>query len=125
MHASYTSAVMNLINDGHSPKAVFAGLSRVLEARGHERLLPRITRMVLREVSRRSDGSKSQVVVATPADADSDLVASLCKELEIVDKPQVVIDDTVIGGALVRANHTQIDATYKTALITLYQNITK
>ena len=125
MHASYTSAVMNLINDGHSPKAVFAGLSRVLEARGHERLLPRITRMVLREVSRRSDGSKSQVVVASPAVAESALVTRLCKELKIVDEPCVVIDDTVIGGALVRANLTQIDATYKTALIALYQNITK
>ena len=125
MHALYVTAVIESLKAGHKPSETFAGLKRVLERRGHERLLPRIVRTLERESLRRTGAGVVTLTVAKAADGDSDLVASLLKEMAVSEKPTVVIDETIIGGAKLRSGDTEIDATYKTTLINLYHKITK
>jgi F0F1-type ATP synthase delta subunit len=110
MHDLYVTAVVESLKAGHKPSEVFSGLKSVLARRGHERLLPRIVRTLEREVVRRTDSA---------------VVVSLLKEMAVGEKPTVVIDETIIGGAKLRSGDTEIDATYKTTLINLYHTITK
>ncbi len=125
MHDLYVTAVVESLKAGREPSLVFSGLKRVLARRGHERLLPRIVRTLEREGSRRTGAGTSTITVAKAADADSTFVASLLKEMAVNEKPTVVIDETVIGGAKLRHGDTEIDATYKTTLINLYHTLTK
>jgi F0F1-type ATP synthase delta subunit len=125
MHDLYVTAVVESLKAGQEPSLVFAGLKRVLARRGHERLLPRIVRTLEREASRRTGAGATILTVAKAADADSVAVQSLLREMAVVEKPTVVIDETIIGGAKLRSGDTEIDASYKTTLINLYHTITK
>jgi F0F1-type ATP synthase delta subunit len=125
MHDLYVTAVIESLKAGQEPSLVFTGLKRALARRGHERLLPRIVRTLEREALRRTGAGSTILTVAKAADADSVAVQSLLREMAIVEKPTVVIDETIIGGAKLRSGDTEIDATYKTTLINLYHTITK
>jgi F0F1-type ATP synthase delta subunit len=125
MHDLYVTAVVESLKAGHKPSAVFSGLKSVLARRGHERLLPRIVRTLEREALRRTGDGTAMLTVAKPADADSAIAQSLLREMTVDEKPTIVIDETIIGGAKLRSGDTEIDATYKTTLIYLYHTITK
>jgi F0F1-type ATP synthase delta subunit len=125
MHDLYVTAILESIKAGQKPATVFAGLETVLVRRGHERLLPRIVRSLEREAARATHSDTPTLTVAKASDKDTALVAALMKEMGVEGKLSVVIDDTIIGGAKLRSGDTQIDATYKTALINLYHTITK
>jgi F0F1-type ATP synthase delta subunit len=125
MHDLYVTAVVESLKAGHKPSEVFTGLKRVLVRRGHERLLPRIVRTLEREALRRTGAGATTLTVAKAADADTAIAQSLLREMAVVEKPTVVIDETIIGGAKLRRGDTEIDASYKTTLINLYHTITK
>ncbi|MFM2423898.1 MAG: synthase delta subunit [Candidatus Parcubacteria bacterium] len=125
MHDLYVTAVVESLKAGHKPSAVFSGLKNVLARRGHERLLLRIVRTLERETLRRTGTGSATLTVAKAADVDSAIVQALLTELAVDEKPTVVIDETIIGGAKLRSGDTLIDATYKTTLINLYHTITK
>lgn len=126
MHDTYVTAVQTLLHAGEKPDVVFANLKAVLERRGHLRLLPRILRVLEREVAQSEKSRQAKVIVARASDADSALVAELMQEIGTTkSQVHVLVDETIIGGAIVRHNHTESDASYKTALYTLYQSITK
>ncbi len=121
----YVHALKAALTSGQKPETVFRNLETVLEKRWHRQLLPRILRTFLRELGRGAGGDDATLTVARATDAKSPLVAKLVKELDVDGNPTVVIDETIIGGVKLRANHAEIDATYKTALINLYHTITK
>jgi F0F1-type ATP synthase delta subunit len=125
MHDLYVTAILESIKAGQKPAAVFAGLQGVLARRGHERLLPRIVRSLEREAARATHSDTGTLTVAKSSDKDSAFVAALMKDMGVTYTPAVVVDDTIIGGAKLRHGDTEIDATYKTALINLYHTITK
>ncbi len=125
MHDLYVTAVVESLKAGQKPVEVFSGLKQVLARRGHERLLPRIIRTLEREASRRTGAGATTLTVAKAADVDSTAVQSLLREMAVAEKPVVVIDETIIGGAKLRHGDTEIDTTYKTTLINLYHTITK
>ncbi len=125
MTKDYVQALAAVIEAGQKPEVAFANLSQVLERRGHSQLLPRILRTFVREYEYRGHSNTATVTVARESDAKSEIVRDLLKELSITEKPEVVIDETIIGGAKLRSGSIAIDATYKTALINLYQAITK
>ena len=125
MIKDYVHALKDALASGQKPETVFANLEQVLKKHGHSQLLSRILRTLERELGRGAGRSGAMLVVARDKDAKSPLVTKLIKELKLPETPQVVVDETIIGGAKLRANHTEIDATYKTALINLYHTITK
>jgi F0F1-type ATP synthase delta subunit len=125
MHDLYVTAILESIKAGQKPALVFAGLQSVLARRGHERLLPRIVRSLEREAARATHSDTPTLTVAKAGDKDTALVTALMKDMGVTSEAAIVIDDTIIGGAKLRNGDTQIDATYKTALINLYHTITK
>ncbi len=125
MITNYVLALKDALTSGQKPETVFANLDAVLKKRGHSQLLPRILRTFERELGRGVGTSEATLTVAREKDGKSPLVDQLAKELGVESAPRIVVDETVIGGAKLRANHAEIDATYKTALINLYHTITK
>ncbi len=125
MHEVYVTAVIECIKAGQKPGDIFAGLKSVLARRGHERLLSRIVRTLERELARVGTSEGAVLTVATHDDAKSKLVQALMTELGVAVTPQVVVDETIIGGAKLRHGAVEVDATYKTTLINLYHTITK
>jgi F0F1-type ATP synthase delta subunit len=125
MHDLYVTAVVESLKAGHKPSEVFTGLKNILARRGHERLLSRIVRTLEREAARATHNDTPILTIAKASDKDSVLVASLVKEMQVTHEPSIVIDETIIGGAKLRAKGSEIDATYKTTLINLYHTITK
>jgi F0F1-type ATP synthase delta subunit len=125
MIKDYVHALRAALASGEKPETVFRNLEAVLARRGHSQLLSRILRTLERELGRGASHLEPTLVVAREKDAKSPLVAKLMKEMSVDTTPRTVVDETVIGGAKLSHNHTEIDATYKTALINLYQAITK
>ena len=121
----YVLALKAALTSGQKPETVFSNLEGVLQKRGHSQLLPRILRTLERELGRGVGNTEATLTVARDKDATSPLVQKLIAELGLTTDPRVIVDETVIGGAKLRANHAEIDATYKTALINLYHTITK
>lgn len=125
MIKDYVHALKDTLASGQKPDVVLQNLEKVLASRGHSQLFLRILRTLEREMGRGATHLEPALVVAREKDAKSPLVTKLMKELDVEADPRVIVDDSVIGGAKLSVNHTEIDATYKTALINLYQAITK
>jgi F0F1-type ATP synthase delta subunit len=125
MKDTYVAAVHQALNDGTDPELVITGLKRVLTERGHERLLAPVLRTVL-TLNTTSRTRTTLIRVASNADlaANKAAIEAALADCQATDEPEVIVDDTVVGGWQVEANGTRVDASYKTALTTLYRAIT-
>lgn len=109
-------------DSGKPPKAFADQLIAFMRARGHLSLLPEIVRILEREPA--VEGVPV-VTVATKASLETlsreikDALAALDKKGEEVRE---VIDPRAVGGYSVRAGSKIIDASYRAALVSLYQN---
>jgi F0F1-type ATP synthase delta subunit len=96
-----------------------------MEARGHQQLLPRVLRAVIRE---RSASRAIRTVVRVNDEASYQAlkqeIVSTLTELQATEEPAVIIDSTLIGGYQVEANAIRVDASYKQQLRSLYRSIT-
>jgi F0F1-type ATP synthase delta subunit len=90
-----------------------------MNLRGYKGLLPR----VLKEFERLHDRSHDESVVVTVAKARD--IAPLLQKHHIEEKAITKIDETIIGGYHIETKSSQIDATQKNALLTLYRNLTR
>lgn len=122
MTHAYSEAVVSLLASGQPVDEVLPRLRTLLEKRGHERLYPRILATV---TARLTDTKDAPVVkVSKASDAKAALVTALLTELgAAAAAPVVVVDETLVGGAVVRVGHQEIDASYKTLLRRLYQTV--
>lgn len=123
----YARAIVALQEEGADDAKIASGLARVLTARGHERLVPRIDR-ALTSLRVRSDKRNARVLrVSTNADAEkhkkeiADAIASLGDGAQ---KYETVVDERIVGGFILASGTMMFDASYRTALITLYRTIT-
>lgn len=128
MREHYITATLALLETGHTPGEVFDGLKRTLENHNHTQLLPGIVRGVLRHLTDATEVSGTRVFVAKGSDAD-DLAKEIQLHLDKLNgngnKPVVIIDETLIGGAVVEHNAARIDASYKRSLRSLYERVTE
>lgn len=127
MSRDYAIASAELIASGLPVNDVLARLQVLLKRRGHSKLYPAILTALLREVEVGANESGARLSVARASDAQSPLVSKLKKELSVgaSDDVTVTVDETLIGGAKLRAHHQEIDASYKRSLLSLYQAVTK
>lgn len=122
MTSAYVTAVVALLQAGRPVDEVLANLARLLAHRGHTRLHRAILAAVVAKL--RVPTGAPLVKVSRASDATSPLVASLLQSLGARDTaPRVSVDDTLIGGAIVRVGHTEIDASDKTRLRQLYHAV--
>jgi len=105
-----------------SGKAFADKLIAFMRARGHLSLLPEIVRILEREPA------LADVPVVTVATKESlrtlareikEALAALGKEDEA---PREVIDPRAVGGYSVRAGSKIVDASFRSALVNIYQN---
>lgn len=127
MKDHYIQAVLESIRDGQKPDTVMVSLKKVLNAKGHDRLLGSVLRGVMRVIEAQSDRSGSVVHVATEVEEKklSSAIKAALKEMEADSAYTLKEDKTLVGGFVAEANNTVYDASYKTALINLYRKLTK
>jgi F0F1-type ATP synthase delta subunit len=92
-----------------------------MESRGHGSLLAPVLAELLTAYELAEKNATPTVIVADAKAAGSSDVAQALTSLGATTKPNVVLDDTIIGGAQVIFNHKLIDQSYKTKLHTLYK----
>lgn len=123
MRASdYATAVLSLQDTGLEERAVVDGLFRTLRARGHLKLLPLIVHTLDQQSAARARKNKTVLTLARPQDRELH-AAAIAKHTDVA-AADVEIDDTIVGGFILNKGTDVYDASYKTALITLYRNIT-
>lgn len=125
MKDSYITAILTLLSQGTAaPADVFSRLEKVLAARGHSRMFGGIVRGVERQLATLEKTLTPTLVVARATDATHPAVAGLLTALAATDAPRVVVDDTIVGGHILRFRNREVNRSYKHALVTLYQHIT-
>ena len=122
-HALYS---LSLAPDA-SPKALMAGLQKVLARRGHKALLPRIAG----ELSKvQTEALARSGVVVRIAEAQEKKVAlakakELLAERGMADAPiEVVEDESLTAGFVVDGPGFRFDASARASLIALYRTMT-
>jgi F0F1-type ATP synthase delta subunit len=125
MEKAYVQAVVELLAAGSDIETVLAKLRTVLVARGHGKALPTVLRGIVRALEEKADATAT-VIVAKASDAAA-LKNEIAQALTALgaDNTTVLttVDDTIIGGLIATYNHRQIDASYRTKLHSLYQQI--
>ena len=119
---SYAIAVKDMLRDGRSFPEVLASLDEVLKSRGHIKLKS----AVLRELLRLFEGDQAErveMILAKEGDAKAleGAIKDSLKALNVKDVSRTSIDDSLIGGYILKNSGHQIDKSYKRALIDLYQ----
>jgi F0F1-type ATP synthase delta subunit len=110
-------------HDADSGKAFTNRLVAYLTSRGRARLLPGILAAYEKLANRPS--AKPRVIVAK-ASAHEALSGAIKKDVQALgaDAVEVTVDDSLVGGYIVRTTDAQIDRSYKTSLLDLYRRIT-
>ena len=122
MKDTYVTATLQLLTTGTKPELVFANLKKVMDIRGESGLLPAVLADLLKAYEKIEKDSTPVVIVSTPTDATVSEVMNALQLLGAAEiSPQIVIDDTIIGGAQVIFNYKLIDQSYKTQLHNLYK----
>ena len=125
MKNSYVQAITQLIASGREVDYVLSRAKEVMTARGHERLYGEVLKEVVTALELKSFSSTPTVTVARIEDASSQGVTKALAMLNCTDiAPNVIVDDTIIGGVTATKGHAHIDMSYKTTLQKLYQAIT-
>ncbi len=118
----YVTATYEALKE-REPDAVLFELRSVLAARNHTSLYPQILRALLERMEQEAESARPVVTVATEADAHDPAVRADLATLGAAADPRIVIDPTLIGGAVVSYQNRTIDTSYKAALKKIYQTL--
>lgn len=110
--------------DEATQRAYTESLVTVLKKRGHESLLPAILASFTRATEKK--GVKTVITVAREEDAAEAqrVLEEYATEFDTAQH-EVAVDDTIIGGYVIRGNDKILDRSFKSALLNLYQKVTQ
>ncbi len=131
MRASwYAKAIYDLVETGvMSEEKSIEHVVGVVRMNGHEYMLPKIVRAIERIAQKREKHETIEVITANELPQE-EVSALLRKEqfariLSPLHKRVVrKVDETLIGGTIVKTDSVRIDMSYKSALREIYQNMT-
>lgn len=126
MKEHYIKAVLEIVHEGKDPAVVLAELQKVLARRGHSRLYASILHGVARVLEAR--GTKGATVVVSDEatyQKFKDAIEATLRDFGAKQSPEVIVDETIVGGYIVEAENQQLDKSYKSKLVSLYRNLTK
>jgi len=110
--------------DGLQPKDVLARLDTVLEKRGHQKLRTSIYAQLRKYEALRESSETPVVTVAKEGDFKR-LKTAISAALDTTGAGEGhtkdVVDERLTGGFIVRHKNTEVDASYRTKLLSLYQ----
>ena len=129
MKNEYAQAFLALIKEGMPVETALSGLRAVLERKKHSKLYASVLLEVQR-VLEAEKGVKQAVVTVASSDHSAALQTKIDAALMSLgvsnDTPiKHVVDETLIGGFVASFDHKEYDQSYKTALKSLYESITK
>lgn len=116
------------INSNTSAKKVITHFRNVVMSRGHQKLLPFISKE-FEKILLREDG-KNEVVLVTANEKSVNKWAHAYdhyKKEGVVPKTSIrkdLLDESIIGGFQIRTKNILIDGSYKKSLTELYRQIT-
>ncbi len=126
MKNHYIQATVELIQSGTDVDKVLSGLKSSLKKNGHMKLYASVLRGVLRVLETHKNNSQAQVIVAKDTDLQkyADTIKETLTKIGSKEDFSTKIDDTIIGGIIIKSNNTVVDKSYKTTLTNLYRSIT-
>jgi len=126
MKNHYIQATIEMIQTGTAVEAVFDGLKKSMQKKGHIRLYASVLHGVLRILETKKDIAVATVVVAKDADVQkyADTIKQTLISIKAGDDFSTKVDETIIGGVIVKNNNTIVDRSYKTVLTNLYRSTT-
>lgn len=129
MKSAYVQAFLELLKAGMSVDTALSGLKSTLERKNHLKLYAPVLLEVMRVLEADKDGKSATVAVASLAQAKvhASHISSALQALG-VDKDTVVketVDETLVGGFVATFDYKEHDQSYKKALTSLFESITK
>jgi len=118
MEQAYAQALLKLIESGEKPKDAVAKVQKALAKSGRAALMPAVGRAFERLAERQAQKNRSVLVVARKSDEAMARRASGAKEAELA------VDSSLIGGWQLFDKGELRDESWKSALMTIYQNAT-
>ncbi len=129
MKADYAQALLAVMSAGMPVDTALSGLKAALAKKNHSKLFGPILHEVLRQLESDKGASHAIVSIAKPADAVALAapIAVALKNLGVTTDTEVkeVLDETLVGGFVATFNYQEHDQSYKHALVTLFESITK
>ena len=124
---AYITALTDTLLKDIEIDSVLKSTKQLLIKKGHGRLWSAVLNGTLLELERRNNLNTPQVTVANITTEKNE---RLIKALEMIGAEvsttyQVSVDDTIIGGFIVRYRDRIFDASYKRVLIDLYRKVAK
>lgn len=129
MKTEYAQALLATLEDGMSVDTALSGLKVALQKKHHEKLFAPVLLEVLRVLEAEKGTKTAEIRVAKTADLSAlkSQIETTLQSLGVSSDTQVkeVVDETIVGGFVATYNYTEQDQSYKKALKSLYESITK
>ena len=128
MEHAYAEALWKMVEGGMDAQKAVSTLRETLARHGREALLPRIGRAFARIALRAERKKGSTLSVAEEKDAAGAKRAAkdVLETMQVdADDVNVQIDDTLIGGWRLEGRERLFDASYKKALLLIYNRATQ
>ena len=128
--AQYAEALYRAAKEHpHKEDALLSNLTETLKANGHTHFLPRIVRSL--ERFRTRDEKEGTIRITSSRELTEKETQELLRKepfKNLLDtshkRVERVVDDSIIGGAIVSTKSQRVDGSYKRALLELYKSIT-
>jgi F0F1-type ATP synthase delta subunit len=114
----YAKAIFDLIKSGKDADSIKDGLLKSLKSRGALSLLPKVLNAYTK-LQYKASAQGATLYVARDADVDSAI-----KELGLQERPNIKVDDRLIGGYRLESNGKLLDNSFKAKLLQAYRNAT-
>lgn len=129
MKTEYAHAFLDVLKDGMSVETALSGLSATLAKKQHSKLLGSVLLEVLRVLEANKGVKQAVVSVAKESDAVAQKakIEAVLKDLGVASDTNVntIIDETLVGGFVATFDYKEYDQSYKKALKSLFESITK
>lgn len=122
LEEKYAHGLFEAQRFGKTPHQILAAARKILDSRGHQKLLPRIF-AEYEKLERRAAAAAARVIIAR----EEDRVSALGKARELFaegDRFELCVDPRLLSGYVVRGGSFLYDASARRALVELYNKLT-
>ena len=124
MKDTYIKAVVGLIESGMPVAKIMEGLQSTLKKKGHERLYPRVLLGVQKILASKHERGKTEIRIVKHSslkELEKEIQNDI-KEFAFSDEHEIVEDENLIGGYVLKDREHSLDKSYKSHLLLLYRS---
>jgi len=127
LEKKYAQALADLAKNKSSDEisVIFLNFISLLKKRGHYSLLPKILKS-LENIKQKKDLNAVEFIVSSAKQEDKfkPKLVEFKKYFSGEEKVKTKIDETIVGGFIIKSKNIIIDGSYKKALMSLYNKFT-